>query len=442
MRIIDSSDVPAVGALLEGSRIDLRRATAVVTEIVEDVRRRGDVAVLEWMRKLDAGDAIASAEGLALTEEQIHEGYEKTPDAVKRALHQAAENIATFASRQIPQPWSMRPQPGVRVGQIVRPLQSVGCYVPAGRHPLPSTLLMTVVPASVAGVQRIVVACPHPGPEVLAAAHLCGVTELYRMGGAQAIAALAYGTETVARVEKIVGPGNVYVTAAKHLVSADCGIDFLAGPTEVLIVARGDENPRWLAADLLAQSEHDPHAAAWLLTPSLPLAERVAAAVDELLAEGAAAGAEWVKVARASIESRGAIVLTHDLSEAMELANRIAPEHITVPVSLLKDVRSAGSVFVGEYAPQAVGEYMSGTNHVLPTAALARLRGGLSAADFVKLISVQRLTRSGLELLAPAITALARAEGLEAHARSIEIRRAEPKKARRAEEGNARPYIH
>jgi histidinol dehydrogenase len=316
----------------------------------------------------------------------------------------------------MPRGWKRMVQPGVRVGQIVRPLGAVGCYIPGGRHPLPSSVLMTAIPARVAGVERIVAASPKPADAVLGAAHLAGVTEMYQVGGAQAIAALAYGTATLARVDKIVGPGNSYVTAAKHLVRADCAIDFLAGPTEVLIVAKASSDPASVAADLLAQAEHDPEAVAWLVTTSRNLADAVNAALASQFA------ATPNPIAATALRARGAALITRTLRSALALSNRIAPEHLTVPAEALDWVTNAGSVFVGDWAPQAAGDYLTGTNHVLPTGGEARACGGLSVMDFVKIITVQQPTRAGLQALAPAITALAASEGLPAHAASVTIR--------------------
>jgi histidinol dehydrogenase len=286
-------------------------------------------------------------------------------------------------------------------------------------YPLPSTLLMTVIPAQVAGLKRTCVACPNPSPEILGIAAWLGVTDLFQMGGAHAIAALAYGTATVPRVDRIVGPGNKYVAAAKKLLAGEVGIDFVAGPTEIVVIA-ADGNPAWLAADLLAQAEHDFDASAILITTSRTLARAVAQEVEHQLATLSTA-----KTAHVSISHNGLIILVDSLDEAVDIANELAPEHLALhDTSLLPRIRHAGSVFLGEYSPEAAGDYASGPNHVLPTAGAARIRGGLSAADFVKIISVQELTKAGLAALTPAITTLARAEGLEAHARSVEIRNA------------------
>jgi histidinol dehydrogenase len=333
---------------------------------------------------------------------------------VRRAIRNAARHIARVAFRQIPRHFDLGVAPGVSVEQRVEPLARVGCYVPGGRFPLPSSLLMTAVPARVAGVPEVVVVCPRPEPAVMAAALEAGVTRLLRVGGAHAIAALAYGTETVARVDKIVGPGNRYVAAAKAIVAGDCSIDFYAGPTEVVVVA-GSGRPDWIAADLIAQAEHDPDARSIFVTWSRALAIRVSAAVDRR-----AAGRE---IARRSLAGNGAIIVAADEDDAMDVANRLAPEHLVVDrESLIRRPVTAGAIFVGEFTAQAAGDYAIGSNHVLPTSGAARFRGGLSAADFVRVMSVQRLTRAGLAGLQRTIVPLARAEGLVAHAESIEVR--------------------
>ena len=299
------------------------------------------------------------------------------------------------------------------VGQLIRPLDSVGCYVPGGRYPLLSTLMMTVIPAQVAGVARICVVSPNPRLEVLAVAQELGIKEFWRVGGAQAIAALAYGTETVRRVDKIVGPGNSYVTAAKRLVAFDCAIDMLAGPTEVVVVSH-DGNATWIASDLVAQAEHDPESLAVMITTSPELAQRVAEAVGKL-AKGNA-------VARQSLKNNGCVLVAKSRKQAMEWANEIAPEHITVAEEDVDLVRNAGSVFVGDYSPQAAGDYATGPNHVLPTGGAARFRGGLTVSDFLKIVTVQQMSRNGLRRMAPVIEKLAEAEGLRAHADSVRVR--------------------
>ena len=390
-------------------------AERVVAPLIRAVVREGDRALLRYARRWDGFEG--TVKDLAVSASQIAAARRAVGGSFLRSVQEAAQNIRNFCRLQMPKQWFRAIQPGVRVGQLIRPLESVGCYIPGGRHPLPSTLLMTAIPAQVAGVERIVVCTPRPAPEILAAAATLGIKEIYTVGGAPAIAALSYGTRSIAAVSKIVGPGNAYVAAAKRLVARDTAVDFVAGPTEVLLIA-ADGNPSWLAADLLAQAEHDVDASALLLTPSADLARKVAEAVREQLAslpEDSPAARAWRK--------NGAIIVVRDLAEAIALANRFAPEHLCVPAGLaLRTVRNAGSVFVGPFSPEAAGDYASGPNHVLPTGGLARVRGGLSVLDFVKVISVQELTENGLRRLAPTIVSLARGEGLEAHARSIEIR--------------------
>jgi histidinol dehydrogenase len=340
--------------------------------------------------------------------------WKATAPELQAAMKMAQANIRAFAERQKPGEWSFAPAPGVVTGQIVRPLESVGCYVPGGRYPLPSTLLMTVTPAQVAGVERIVVCSPKPVRETLAAAWLTGVTEFYRVGGAQAIAAMAYGMGMLARVNKIVGPGNLFVTAAKILVSQDCGIDMPAGPTEIVVTSeKGDA--AGIAADLVAQAEHDPEALAVLITSNAKLAGAVKAEVK--------AQARGNAVAQQALAAQGCIFVTESVTEARELTNRLAPEHLTVDkASDLKWVKNAGSVFVGDYSPQSMGDYISGPNHVLPTGRVGRVRGGLSVMDFVKVITVQEYSRKGLRLVGPHVIALADAEGLKGHAQSVRVK--------------------
>jgi histidinol dehydrogenase len=336
------------------------------------------------------------------------------PAPVRASITRAAAHIRRVSRQQIPRGWRLRVAPGITVEQRVIPLARVGCYVPAGRYPLPSSLLMTAIPARTAGVSEVVVACPRPDAAVFAAALEAGVDTLYQMGGAHAVAALAYGTGAIRRVDKIVGPGNRWVSAAKSLVSSDCGIDFYAGPTEIVIVAASG-SATWIASDLLAQAEHDPDARAVLITPSRRLAGAVAREVRrQMPAAGPAAQ---------SITRHGGIIVARNVEEALGLANDAAPEHLVVGTeAMARRVWNAGAVFVGGWTAQVAGDYAIGSNHVLPTAGAARFRGGLSSADFVKLVSVQRVSRRGLGRIAGTITTLARAEGLEGHARSIEIR--------------------
>jgi len=351
-------------------------------------------------------------------QQQLQAAAKRLRPEFRRAVRTSAANVSAYARLQLPQSRKSEPAPGLRLSQIVRPLESVGAYIPAGRYPLPSTVIMTVVPARVAGVENIMLATPRAVDEIFGTAALLKVPRVFEMGGAQAIAAFAYGTRTVPKADRIVGPGNIYVAAAKRLLAGVVGIDFVAGPTEILIIA-SDGKPRWLAADMLAQAEHDTDASAILLTRSRSLAQAVAEEIEAQLADLPTAAA-----ARVAIDRNSAILVVRSDEEAIELANRFAPEHLSLhDTSLLPGVRHAGGVFLGPFSPEAAGDYASGPNHVLPTSGAARLRGGLSAADFVKVISVQQLSPTALARLTPAITTLARAEGLEAHARSVEVRR-------------------
>jgi histidinol dehydrogenase len=362
--------------------VRLAEAEQVVAPILDAVRKRGDEAVLEYARKFDGLDGVS----LVVPASDWTAAESRVSPEFYAAIETAAANIRQYAALQLPrETWTEFPD-GRRLGSVVRPLESMGGYIPAGRYPLPSTLLMTVIPAQVAGVRTICVTSPHPSAEILAAAKFLGVENIFRIGGAQAIAALAFGTATVPKVDRIVGPGNIYVAAAKKLLAGEVGIDFVAGPTEIVIIAE-DADPRYIAADMLAQAEHDVEASSLLLTTSRSLAERVA------------------------------------VDAAVEASNQLAPEHLAIyDASLLPKIQHAGSIFVGPSSPEAAGDYATGPNHVLPTSGAARVRGGLSSADFVKVISVQELTPGALRELAPAITILARAEGLEAHARSVEVR--------------------
>ena len=409
IRIISASDRAALKRLLADSRRGDRVLDRQVRAIVQGVRTGGDRALAAFARKFDGVEPP-----LEITREEMRVQAARVAPDVRRAIRQAARNIADVAFRQIPHHWDLRVAPGVTIEQRVEPIARVGCYVPGGRFPLPSSLLMTAVPARVAGVSEIIVVCPRPDPVVMAAALEARVNRLFRVGGAHAIAALAYGTASIPRVDKIVGPGNKYVAAAKSQVAADCAIDFFAGPTEIVIVAASGR-PAWIAADLVAQGEHDPDARAIVITWSRPFAERIARAV--------AAQAAGRSIVKRSLAAHGAIVVVKSGNEAIALANRIAPEHLVVDrESLTERPLVAGAVFVGPYTAQAAGDYATGSNHVLPTSGAARFRGGLSAADFMRVMSVQRLTKAGLARLRPTIVSLARAEGLTAHAESIEVR--------------------
>ena len=351
---------------------------------------------------------------IEVSADEIDASIAEVPRETRAAIRAAARNIARVAKRQVPRGWTMSPSRGVEIEQRVLPLDRVGCYVPGGRYPLPSSLLMTAIPARVAGVREVIAVCPKPDPTVMLAAREAGATRLLRLGGAHAIAALAFGTRTIPRVDKIVGPGNAYVAAAKAIVSSHCAIDFFAGPSEILIVSLAGR-PAWIAADLLAQAEHDPDARAILVTPSRRLARAVATEVRRQM--------PLTGPARTAIRTNGAIIVTRTIDEAIELSERMAPEHVVCDTDAQASrLKRAGTVFVGPFSAQASGDYVTGSNHVLPTSGAARGRGGLTAADFVRVSTVQRLTAAGLSRLAPAAMSLATAEGLRAHAASIAVR--------------------
>ncbi len=413
MRIVKSDMAAgrkAIHGLVNRGKTASSRVEAAARKILRDVERNGDAA----LRRLAVQfDGLGARQSMMVQRSELSRALKnmrKADPQFLNALEAATDNIRKFAEWQKPREWSRKIQPGVIVGQVLRPLESVGCYVPGGRYPLPSTLLMTVVPAQVAGVPRIVVVSPRPATHTLAAAAFLGVTEFYRVGGAQAIAALAYGTKTISRVQKIVGPGNSYVTAAKELCG--CPIDMLAGPTEALIVSHTG-NPRFIAADLVAQAEHDVETSVCFVTSSSSLAEAVGGEIRRLSAGNA--------VAKSALKN-GYVVVTRSRAEAMDIANAIASEHLTVDVADAKNVRNAGSLFIGDYSTQAAGDYASGPNHVLPTGALARARGGLSVNDFLKVITFQQVSRAGLTKLGPSIAKLAEAEGLRAHAEAVQVR--------------------
>ena len=401
----------AIELLERRGAVNTAKVDGVVQEILAAVRERGDAAVREYSAKFDG---LSDAQPLQVSREEMQAAWDATSEELKAAMRMAQANIRAFAEKQLPRAWSFRPTEGMEVGQIVRPLGSVGCYVPGGRYPLPSTLLMTVTPAQVAGVERIVVCSPKPAKETLAAGFLAGVTEFYRVGGAQAIAAMAFGTETMAAVDKIVGPGNLYVTAAKMAVAHEVGIDMPAGPTEIVVTSESGDSSG-IAADLVAQAEHDPEALAVFITSKPELAEEVVLETKRQ-AQGNA-------IAQQSLAAHGFAFVTESVEAARELTNRIAPEHLSVDAGAdLRWVKNAGSVFIGHHTPQSMGDYISGPNHVLPTGRNGRVRGGLSVLDFVKVITVQQYTLDALREVGPHTIALAEAEGLTGHAESVRVR--------------------
>ncbi|MEL7047530.1 MAG: histidinol dehydrogenase [Pseudomonadota bacterium] len=400
--------------------VDIDRAVA---EIVSDVRTRGDEALIEYCKRFDKLDV--TPEALPITPDEVDAAIEKCPAETRTALKVAHDRIVDHHARQLPEDQLYRDEVGAELGYRWTAVESAGLYVPGGQASYPSSVLMNAIPAKVAGVPRVVMVVPTPGgelnPLVLAAARIAGVEEIYRLGGAQAVAALAYGTATVAPVAKIVGPGNAYVAAAKRQVFGTVGIDSIAGPSEVLIIADADNNPDWIAADLLAQAEHDSNAQSILMTDSADLADKVVAAVSAQLSQlprGNIAGESW--------STFGAVITLKSLDEAPALADRIAAEHLEIATSdpdvLSGKIRNAGAIFLGHHTPEAMGDYVAGPNHVLPTARSARFSSGLGVLDFMKRTSLLKMNEDALAALAPAAMTLARSEGLEGHRRSIEVR--------------------
>jgi histidinol dehydrogenase len=410
MRILEGKAAERAVAKLESRASRIEEAEPAVRRIIQGVRKGGDKALARYAT---LWDKLEPGQPIRVSQREIEQAWKDTPGEIRDALKRAAASIRRFANWQMPKSWRKQISGG-ELGQMVRPLESVGCYVPGGRYPLPSTLLMTAIPAQVTGVERIVVVSPNPQPATLAAAYLLGITEVYRCGGAQAIAALAYGTESIARVDKIVGPGNAFVTAAKKLVNFDCAIDMLAGPTEAVVLS-DNGNAEFLACDLVAQAEHDPDAVVVFISTNVVLARDVTQKVERQ--------AKGNVIAIKAVRRNANALVAGSREQAMDWVNRIAPEHLTVDDdSDLIAIRNAGSVFVGNYSPQSAGDYAAGPNHVLPTAGAARFRGGLSVADFVKVITVQKFTRVGLREIAPVVTKLAETEGLRAHAESVRMR--------------------
>ena len=414
LRIVDTT---AVTNMLTRRASRMNEAEGLVRPILEAVRKGGDKALVEYAKKFDGLDAPT----VAVPHAALQAAYAGLGKDMRAALKEASSNIRAFAKLQLPVAKQATLAPGLKVGQVVRPLDVVAAYIPSGRYPLPSTLMMTAIPARVAGVPTICACSPRPAEAVMGTAAYLKVDHVFRMGGAHAIAAFAYGTKTVPRADRIVGPGNIYVAAAKKLLAGEVGIDFVAGPTEILIIAPekvGEANPKWIAADMLAQAEHDTDASAILLTRSQQLAAAVVKEVELQLQTLPTAA-----IARKAIDRNSAVIVVPSQAEAVEIANRFAPEHLSIPDrSLLAGIRHAGSIFIGPVSTEAAGDYASGPNHVLPTSGVARLRGGLSTADYVKVISAQELNMAALKRLEKSVTTLARAEGLEAHARSVEVR--------------------
>jgi histidinol dehydrogenase len=403
--------------LLAGRAQRDKEAHAVASRIVSYVRKRGDSALFAWTKRLDHLELARG--GVWISKKEIRSAGKRVSSDFLNAIKRAVQNVRSVAEKQLPRPWTIEVEPGIQIGQRVSPIESIGCYIPGGQFSLVSTLIMTVVPAKVAGVSDIIAVCPNPSPELIATASFLGIEKIARIGGAQAIAALAYGTKSIPRVEKIFGPGNKYVTAAKQLVSSDCAVDLPAGPTEAIVFAvRG--NPRWIAADLLAQAEHAQDAASFFVTTSRELAREVQSEIKWQLGELP------VGMAHVSIKHAGALLVADSVDQAFGFINRFAPEHLSIPEKAeeyFQRICSAGTVFLGPWAAQPLGDYATGSNHVLPTGGWARKRGGLSAADFVKCISVQAISRSGFLRLADAVETLAESEGLMAHRNAVRVRR-------------------
>jgi histidinol dehydrogenase len=409
MRIVSGRSAEAAVKRLASRGTQFAALEPRVRRIVTDVRRNGDRALRKYGERWDG---LGPSQALQVSQDEMANAWRSIAPTLRKSLRQASHNIRRFSTWQKPRSWT-RTHGGISLGQLAIPLDSAGCYVPGGRYPLVSTLLMTVIPAQIAGVRNIRVVSPKPSTEVLGAAAMLGVSEFYRIGGAQAIGALAYGTRSIGRVDKIVGPGNAYVTVAKKLVSFDCGIDFLAGPTETVILTDSGV-PEFIAADLVAQAEHDPDALAIFITTSRTLAREVASKVARL--------SQSNSIARRSLRRRGVILIASSREQGREWSNSLAPEHITIAADDLPFIHNAGSIFVGDYSAQAAGDYASGPNHVLPTSGQARVRGGLSVSDFVKVVTVQDLSAAGLRSVTRSIECLATAEGLPAHANSVRVR--------------------
>ncbi|MBI1943943.1 MAG: histidinol dehydrogenase [Betaproteobacteria bacterium] len=396
------------------------RVQRVVRTIVADVRARGDAAVLAYCRRFDRVKARSVA-ALEISGSEIRLSLKKIAKQDKNALNQAANRIRRFHERQRARSWSLRQPDGTVLGQRVTPLERVGLYVPGGKAAYPSSVLMNAIPAKVAGVAGVVMVSPNPSPLVLAAAAIAGVDRVFAIGGAQAVAALAYGTRSVPRVDKIVGPGNAYVAEAKRQVFGQVGIDMIAGPSEILVICDGSTDPDWIAMDLFSQAEHDEMAQAILISPSLSYLERVEKAAGKLLPD-----MPRNKVIRASLAARGALIHVRSLAEACEIANRVAPEHLELsvarPQALLRRLHHAGAIFLGHWSSEAIGDYCAGPNHILPTAGTARFSSPLGVYDFQKRSSVIRVSRAGARRLGRLASVLARGEGLYAHAVAAEMR--------------------
>ena len=408
--------------LIKRSEQDVNNVLGIVSDILENVRLNGDSAVCGYTEEFDG----VSIDDLKVSQDEIKEAYDTLDSQLLNALKNAAENIERFHRKQIPSQWSMEVKPGITAGQIVRPINSVGCYIPGGRAAYPSSILMTVIPAKIAGVKKVVCVTPPQKDgkildAILVAADIAGADEIYKVGGAQAIGALAFGTESVPQVEKIVGPGNIFVTAAKKLVYGQVDIEFPAGPSEVLILADESANPEFLATDILAQAEHDPNASCFLVTDNEDLAVKVDEFVEKLTLE-----APRQEIIEESLSKNGKIIVTDNFDDAIYVTNEYAPEHLIISCrdddEVLSHISNAGSIFLGSYSPVAAGDYGSGTNHVLPTGGGAKMYSGLSTEAFIKKPTVQKITKEGLKELSKTSVPIAEYEGFYAHANSFKTR--------------------
>lgn len=415
-------DKKTVNDLIKRSQADINEILAIVNDILNDVKENKDEAIKKYTAKFDG----AKLNDLKVSKKEIKEAYESLDDNLINALKNASKNIEKFHKAQIPKEWNMEVDDGITAGQIIRPINSVGCYIPGGRAAYPSSILMTVIPAKIAGVKRII-ACTPPSKEgkimdaILVAADLAGADEIYKCGGAQAIGAMAYGTESIEKVEKIVGPGNVFVTGAKKLVYGDVDIEFPAGPSEVLVLADSSANPEYLAHDFLSQAEHDPEASCFLVSTDEEIAKQSKVLIEKLAKE-----AERSEIIQESLSKHGHIILCDNINDAINFTNEYAPEHLIITTTnnteVLSKIKNAGSIFMGAYSPVAAGDYGSGTNHVLPTSGGAKMYSGLSTESFLKKPTVQTITKEGIEKLAKTILPIAEYEGFYAHANSVRIR--------------------
>ncbi|MDD5959429.1 histidinol dehydrogenase [Methanobrevibacter wolinii] len=408
--------------IIKRSEEDINKIIPTVNDILEDIKENKDKAILGYTEKFDG----VKLENMKVSEEEIKEAYKNIDDNLIEALKSAASNIKKFHKAEIPEEWKMDIKDGITAGQIIRPLETVGCYIPGGRAAYPSTILMTVIPAKIAGVKKIV-CCTPPGKDgkvmdaILVASDIAGADEIYKVGGAQAIGAMAYGSETIPKVDKIVGPGNIFVTGAKKLVYGDVDIEFPAGPSELLVLADETDDAEFIAYDILSQAEHDPNAACIFVTPNEKLGYEVERKIKEISEK-----AVRKEIIEASLSKRGKIVIVKDIDEGIYVTNKYAPEHLIIATKdnkyTLSKINNAGSIFLGNYAPVACGDYGSGTNHVLPTGAGARMYSGLSTEDFLKKPTVQKITKEGLNTLKETILPIAEYEGFFAHADSVKVR--------------------